>query len=76
MAEKISIRMSGLGGQGVVTAAHILGMAAYKDDLQVTTYCEDRDKVTVDQKRCKGCGICITLCTKDAMSVKQVSLNG
>nr|WP_276570839.1 2-oxoacid:acceptor oxidoreductase family protein [Halochromatium glycolicum] len=28
--------MSGLGGQGVVTAAHILGMAAYKDDLQVT----------------------------------------
>ncbi len=36
MAEKRSIRMSGLGGQGVVTAAHILGMAAYKDDLQVT----------------------------------------
>lgn len=36
MAEKMSIRMSGLGGQGVVTAAHILGMAAYKDDLQVT----------------------------------------
>ncbi|MBK5938387.1 2-oxoacid:acceptor oxidoreductase family protein [Halochromatium roseum] len=36
MTEKMSIRMSGLGGQGVVTAAHILGMAAYKDDLQVT----------------------------------------
>lgn len=36
MVEKSSIRMSGLGGQGVVTAAHILGMAAYKDDLQVT----------------------------------------
>jgi pyruvate ferredoxin oxidoreductase gamma subunit len=36
MTEKSSIRMSGLGGQGVVTAAHILGMAAYKDDLQVT----------------------------------------
>jgi len=36
MGEKISIRMSGLGGQGVVTAAHILGMAAYQDDLQVT----------------------------------------
>jgi pyruvate ferredoxin oxidoreductase gamma subunit len=32
----MSIRMSGLGGQGVVTAAHILGMAAYKDELQVT----------------------------------------
>ncbi|WP_462321806.1 2-oxoacid:acceptor oxidoreductase family protein [Halochromatium sp.] len=36
MAEKMSIRLSGLGGQGVVTAAHILGMAAYKDELQVT----------------------------------------
>jgi len=28
------IRMSGLGGQGVVTAAHILGMAAVKDGLK------------------------------------------
>jgi pyruvate ferredoxin oxidoreductase gamma subunit len=36
MTEKMSIRLSGLGGQGVVTAAHILGMAAYKDELQVT----------------------------------------
>ena len=36
MDQKISIRMSGLGGQGVVTAAHILGSAAYHDDLQVT----------------------------------------
>ncbi len=36
MDEKIAIRMSGLGGQGVVTAAHILGSAAYHDDLQVT----------------------------------------
>ncbi len=36
MSEKISIRMSGLGGQGAVTAAHILGAAAYRDSLQVT----------------------------------------
>lgn len=28
---KIFIRMSGLGGQGVVTAAHIIGVAAVKD---------------------------------------------
>lgn len=35
MSEKISIRMSGLGGQGVVTAAHILGAAAFRDNLQV-----------------------------------------
>lgn len=35
MSEKTSIRMSGLGGQGVVTAAHILGAAAYRDELQV-----------------------------------------
>jgi len=35
MNEKISIRMSGLGGQGVVTAAHILGAAAFRDNLQV-----------------------------------------
>ena len=35
MSEKNSIRMSGLGGQGVVTAAHILGAAAYKDNLHV-----------------------------------------
>ncbi|MDR5659167.1 2-oxoacid:acceptor oxidoreductase family protein [Serpentinicella sp. ANB-PHB4] len=31
MSEKMSIRMSGLGGQGVVTAAHILGDAATRD---------------------------------------------
>lgn len=31
MGKKISIRMSGLGGQGVVTAAHILGSAATRD---------------------------------------------
>jgi pyruvate ferredoxin oxidoreductase gamma subunit len=31
MSEKTSIRMSGLGGQGVVTAAYILGMAATRD---------------------------------------------
>ncbi|AOY76037.1 2-oxoacid:acceptor oxidoreductase family protein [Clostridium formicaceticum] len=31
MSNKISIRMSGLGGQGVVTAAHILGSAATQD---------------------------------------------
>lgn len=36
MSEKISIRMSGLGGQGAVTVAHILGAAAYRDNLQVT----------------------------------------
>ncbi len=36
MSDKISIRMSGLGGQGAVTAAHILGAAAYRDNLQVT----------------------------------------
>lgn len=35
MNEKISIRMSGLGGQGVVTAAHIIGAAAFRDNLQV-----------------------------------------
>jgi pyruvate ferredoxin oxidoreductase gamma subunit len=33
---KTFIRMSGLGGQGVVTAAHILGMAAAKDGLEST----------------------------------------
>lgn len=36
MSEKISIRMSGLGGQGVVTAAHILGSAATMDGLVST----------------------------------------
>jgi pyruvate ferredoxin oxidoreductase gamma subunit len=36
MGRKTSIRMSGLGGQGVVTAAHILGSAATKDGLVST----------------------------------------
>lgn len=36
MDKRISIRMSGLGGQGVVTAAHILGTAANLDGLQAT----------------------------------------
>ena len=36
MSKKTSIRMSGLGGQGVVTAAHILGNAATKDGLVST----------------------------------------
>jgi len=34
--EKNFIRMSGLGGQGAVTAAHILGSAANKDGLEST----------------------------------------
>ncbi len=33
MTTKVNIRMSGLGGQGVVTAAHILGAAATRDGL-------------------------------------------
>lgn len=33
---KTFIRMSGLGGQGVVTAAHILGVAAVKSGLKCT----------------------------------------
>ncbi|MEW6244167.1 MAG: 2-oxoacid:acceptor oxidoreductase family protein [Bacillota bacterium] len=36
MGDRISIRMSGLGGQGVVTAAHILGMAAVLDGMEST----------------------------------------
>ncbi len=36
MTKKTSIRMSGLGGQGVVTAAHILGAAATRDGLVST----------------------------------------
>lgn len=36
MSNKIWIRMSGLGGQGVVTAAHILGSAATMDGKQST----------------------------------------
>ncbi|MBS3994341.1 MAG: 2-oxoacid:acceptor oxidoreductase family protein [Alkaliphilus sp.] len=36
MGRKISIRMSGLGGQGVVTAAHILGSAATYDGKHST----------------------------------------
>ena len=36
MSNKISIRMSGLGGQGVVTAAHILGSAATKEGKKST----------------------------------------
>lgn len=36
MREKTFIRLSGLGGQGAVTAAHIIGTAAYKDGLQST----------------------------------------
>ncbi|AKL95981.1 pyruvate:ferredoxin oxidoreductase, gamma subunit PorG [Clostridium aceticum] len=36
MSNKISIRMSGLGGQGVVTAAHILGSAATQDGKNST----------------------------------------
>jgi len=34
MEERFSIRMSGLGGQGVVTAAHLIGMAASTDGKQ------------------------------------------
>ncbi|MCW7753483.1 2-oxoacid:acceptor oxidoreductase family protein [Desulfobotulus sp. H1] len=34
--ERVFIRMSGLGGQGAVTAAHILGSAANKDGLEST----------------------------------------
>lgn len=36
MHKKICIRMSGLGGQGVVTAAHILGAAATRDGKEST----------------------------------------
>lgn len=36
MSETIFIRLSGLGGQGVVTASHIIGAAAYRDNWQVT----------------------------------------
>lgn len=36
MNNKISIRLSGLGGQGVVTAAHILGAAATKEGKDST----------------------------------------
>jgi len=36
MSDRIYIRMSGLGGQGVVTAAHILGSAANLDGKQST----------------------------------------
>ncbi|WP_028308476.1 2-oxoacid:acceptor oxidoreductase family protein [Desulfitibacter alkalitolerans] len=36
MAERMSIRMSGLGGQGVVTAAHILSLAATLEGKEST----------------------------------------
>lgn len=36
MRQKTFIRMSGLGGQGVVTAAHILGVAAVRSGLLST----------------------------------------
>lgn len=36
MNKKVSIRMSGLGGQGVVTAAHILGTAATTEGKEST----------------------------------------
>jgi pyruvate ferredoxin oxidoreductase gamma subunit len=36
MSNKVSIRMSGLGGQGVVTAAHILGAAATQEGKEST----------------------------------------
>lgn len=36
MNKTIKIRLSGLGGQGVVTAAHILGFAATRDGKQST----------------------------------------
>lgn len=36
MSEKTWIRMSGLGGQGVVTAAHILGVAATQEGKEAT----------------------------------------
>lgn len=36
MNKKTFIRMSGLGGQGVVTAAHILGAAAVREGLEST----------------------------------------
>lgn len=55
--------------------SHIDTNAMGCPDPNVIAYCEDSETATVDQKRCKWCGICITLCTKDAMSVKQVNLN-
>ncbi|TYQ18338.1 UNVERIFIED_CONTAM: pyruvate ferredoxin oxidoreductase gamma subunit [Acetivibrio alkalicellulosi] len=36
MDNTVKIRMSGLGGQGVVTAAHILGVAATRDGKEST----------------------------------------
>ncbi len=36
MSRRTFIRMSGLGGQGVVTAAHILGAAATRDGVEST----------------------------------------
>ena len=36
MSKTTKIRLSGLGGQGVVTAAHILGFAATRDGKQST----------------------------------------
>lgn len=36
MSDKINIRMSGLGGQGVVTAAHILSLAATLEGKEST----------------------------------------
>jgi pyruvate ferredoxin oxidoreductase gamma subunit len=36
MSKKTNIRMSGLGGQGVVTAAHILGSAVTREGLSST----------------------------------------
>ena len=53
------VRIHGRGGQGVVTAAELLAVAAFREDRH-----------EVDYDFCKGCGICAEECPCGAIQMQ------